>query len=161
MALKIVIVGENSCAYKFLLKYGDKVEQVFGVVVANVVHLVWGYGQTIVASAALGRVLHDAHHTLHNVVYIGKVALAVAVVEYFNGLAFYQFVGKTKVSHVGTACRAIDGKETQARGRNVVKFAVGMRHQLVALFGGCIQAYRVVHLVVGGVRHLFVAAIHR
>ena len=36
-----------------------------------------------------------------------------------------------------------------------------MRHQLVALLRGGIEGYRIVHLVVGGVRNLLVAAIDR
>ena len=36
-----------------------------------------------------------------------------------------------------------------------------MRHQFVALLRGGIEGYRIVHLVVGGVRHLLVAAIDR
>ena len=59
--------------------------------------------------------LHNADHSFNNVIDKSKVALAVAVVEDLDGLALDQFVGETKVGHVGTACRTIDGKEAEAR----------------------------------------------
>ena len=59
--------------------------------------------------------LHDTHYPLYNIVNVGKVALAVAVVEDLNRFAFYKFVGKAEVSHIRTTSWAIDGEEAQAR----------------------------------------------
>lgn len=59
--------------------------------------------------------LHNADYSFHNVIDIGEVALAVAVIEDLDGLAFDQFVSKTKVGHVGTTCRTIDSEEAEAR----------------------------------------------
>ena len=59
--------------------------------------------------------LHNADYSFHNVIDIGEVALAVAVVKNLDGLALDQFVGEAKVGHVGTACWTIDGKEAEAR----------------------------------------------
>ena len=59
--------------------------------------------------------LHNADYSFHNVIDIGEVTLAVAVVEDLDGLAFHQFVGEAKVGHVGTTCWAIDGKEAESR----------------------------------------------
>ena len=45
--------------------------------------------------------------------------------------------------------------------RDVIELRVGMGHKLVGLLGGCVQGHRVIHLVIRGVRHFFVAAINR
>lgn len=90
-----------------------KVEEIFGGVVADIIHLVGWNGQAVLAILLLGGVLHNAGHSFHNVIYKSKVALAIAVVEDLDGLAFHQFVGETKVGHVGTACRTIDGEEAK------------------------------------------------
>ena len=57
--------------------------------------------------------LHNADYSFHNVIDIGEVTLAVAVVEDLDGLAFHQFVGEAKVGHVGATCRTIDGEEAK------------------------------------------------
>ena len=103
--------------------------------------------------------LHDANHSLHDVVDIGEVALAVAIVENLDGLAFHQFVGEAEVCHIGTAGRAIDGKEAEAGRGDVVELAISMGHQLVALLRGGVEAHGIVHLVVCRIGHLLVAAI--
>lgn len=77
----------------------------------------------------------------------------------FNSLPIHQLIGKPKVCHIRTTSRAIYGKETQASGGNVIELRVCMRHKLIGLLSGRIQRYRVVHLVICGVRHLLVRAI--
>ena len=161
VGLEVVVLGQHAGTDQLFLKDGHEVEKVLGRVVADVVHLVRGDGESILAVLLLRGVLHDAHHSLHDVVNIGEVALAVAIVEYLDGLAFHQLVGEAEVSHVGTTCGAIDGKEAEAGRGNVVELRVGMGHQLVALLGGGIKRYRVVYLVVCRIRHLLVAAIDR
>lgn len=159
MGLKIVVQGQDTCTYKLFLKNGHEVEEVFGRVVADVVYLVRWDGESVLAVLLLGGVLHDANHSLHNVVDIGEIALAVAIIENLDGLTFHQFVGEAEVSHVGTAGGAIDGKEAEAGRWDVVELRVGMGHQLVALLRGGVEAHGVVHLVVCRIRHLLVAAI--
>lgn len=159
MALEVVVLGQHAGTDQLFLQDGHEVEEVFGRVVADVVHLVRGDGQSILAVLFLGGVLHDAHHSLHDVIDIGEVALAVAIVENLDGLAFHQFVGEAEVSHVGTTCRAIDGEEAEAGRGDVVELRVGMGHQLVALLRGGVEAHGVVHLVVCRIGHLLVAAI--
>ena len=161
VSLKVIILGEHAGTEQFFLQDGHEVEEVFGRVVADVVHLVRWDGESVLAVLLLRGVLHDAHHSFHNVVDIGEVALAVAIVEYLDGLAFHQFVGETEVCHVGTTCRAIDGEEAQAGRGDVVELRVGMGHKLVALLGGGVEAYGVVHLVVCRIRHFLVATIDR
>ena len=74
---------------------------------------------------------------------------------------FHQLVGESEVSHIRTACRTIDRKESQSSGRNVVELGVGVCHQLVRFLSGCIQRHRVIYLVVGAVRNLLVGTIDR
>lgn len=159
MRFKVIVFRENSCTDQLFLQDGHKVEEVFGRVVADVIYLVRWDGQSVLAVPLLGGVLHDAHHSLYDVVDIGEIALAVAIVENLDSVAFHQLVGEAEVSHVGTAGGAIDGKEAEAGRGDVVEFRVGMGHQLVALLGGGVEAYGVVHLVVCRIGHLLVAAI--
>lgn len=161
VGLEVVVLGQDTGTYKLFLQDGYEVKEVFGRVVTDVVHLVRGDGQSVLAVLLLRGVLHDAHHSLHDVVDIGEVALAVAIIEDLDGLAFHQFVGEAEVSHVGTTCRAIDGKEAEAGRGDVVELRVGMGHQLVALLRGGVEAYGVVYLVVCRIGHLLVAAIDR
>lgn len=130
------------------MKDCHKVKKVFGRVVADVVHLIWRYRKTVLAVLLLRCVLHDAHHSFHDVVDIGEVALAVAIIENLDGVAFYQLVGEAEVSHVGAADRTIDGEEAQACRGDVVEFAISMGHQLVALLRGGVEAHGIVYLVV-------------
>lgn len=115
MGLKIVVLGQHTSTHQFLLEDSDKVKEILGGVIADVIHLVWRNGKTVLAVLLLGGMLHNADHSFHNVIYKSKVALAVAVVEDFDGLALDQLVGETKVGHVGATSWAIDGKEAETR----------------------------------------------
>ena len=57
-------------------------------------------------------------------------------------------MGKFLKSHIWPVPWSVDCEETKSRCREVIKVTVGMSHQLVRLFGGCVQAERVVHVVV-------------
>ena len=93
----------------------DEVEEILGGIVTDIIYLVGRNGKTVLAVLLLGGMLHNADHSFHNVIDIGEVALAIAVIEDLDGLAFDQFVSKTKVGHVGTTCRTIDSEEAEAR----------------------------------------------
>lgn len=114
MSLKVVVLRQYSCTYKLFLENGDEVEEILGGVVADVIHLVGRNGKTVLAILLLGCMLHNADYSFHNVIDISKIAHAVTVVEDFDGLALDQFVGETKVGHVGTACWTIDCEEAEA-----------------------------------------------
>ena len=161
MGTEVVVLGQDAGTDQLFLQDGHEVKEIFGGVVADVIYFVRGDGQSVLTVPLLGGVLHDAHHSLHNVVNIGEVALAVAIVEYLDGLAFNKFVGKAEVCHIGTTCRAIDGEEAQAGRGDVVELAIGMGHQLVALLRGGIKRHGIIDLVVCRIRHLLVAAIDR
>ena len=159
MGLEVVVHGQHAGPDQLLLEDGHEVQKALRGAVADVVHHVRRLGKAVPAVASLGRAAHDPRHALHDVVYVGEVPQAVAVVEYFYLLAFYQFVREAEVGHVGPAAGPVDGEEPQARGRYVVELAVGVGQQLVALLGGSVEADGVVHLVVGGVRHFLVGAV--
>ena len=105
--------------------------------------------------------LHHPYDSLHNVIHVGEVSLAVAVVEDLDLLPFQQLIGKAKIGHVWTATRTINGEEAEAGTGDIVQLRVGMSHQLVALFGGRIEADGVIHLVIRGIGYLLVATIDR
>ena len=161
MSFKIIILRKHAGTDQFFLQDGHEVEEVFGRVVADVIYLVRWNGQSVLAIMLLGGVLHDAHHSLHDVVDIGEVALAVAIVKNLDSLTFNKFIGKAEISHIRTTCRTIYGKEAEAGRGDVVELRVGMGHQLVALLRGGVEAHGVVYLVVCRIGHLLVAAIDR
>lgn len=115
MRLKVVVFGQHPSVHQFLLEDSDEVEEIFGGVVTNVIHLIGRNRKSVLTILFLGGMLHNADHSFHNVIDISKIALAVAVVKNLDGLALDQFVGETKVGHVGTSSRTIDGKEAEAR----------------------------------------------
>lgn len=66
----------------------DEVEEIFGGVVADIIDFVGRNGKTVLAVLFLWGMLHDADDSLYNVIDKGEVALAVAVIEDLDGLAF-------------------------------------------------------------------------
>ena len=128
--------------------------------VSYVVDLIGWYRKTILTILLFWSVLHDADYAFYDVIHIGEVALTVAVVEDFNGFTLYKFIGEAEVCHVRTTCRAVDGEEAKTCRGYVVEFGVGVSHQLIALLGGCIKAYRIVYLIVRRIRNLLIAAIY-
>ena len=114
MGLEIEVLREDACTDEFLLEDGDKVEEVFGLATTDVIDGIGWDGESIVALFALGGALHHADDSLENVIDIGEVAAAVAVVVDLDGFALQEFVGETEIGHVWTACRTIDGEEAQA-----------------------------------------------
>ena len=102
---------------------------------------------------------HDPDDAFHDVINIGEIASAVAVVVDLDGLTFQQFVRESEISHVGASCRTVDGEEAEARGRDIVKLGIAMGKELVALLGSRIQAHRIIHPVVRAERDFLVATI--
>ena len=82
--------------------------------VAYVIYLIRWQGQSVLAYLALRWCLHHALYAFYDIVYVGEVSLAVAVVKDFNGFSCQQLVGEAKVGHVRTACRTIYGEEAQS-----------------------------------------------
>ena len=160
MGLEVKVLWQHAGTDKLFLKDSNKVEQVLGLTATDVINGIGGHRQAIIATLALGGSLHHAHNALYDIIYIGEVATAVAIVEYLDGFALQQLVGKAKVGHIGTTGRTIDGEEAQTCRGDVIQLGVAMGHELVALLGGCIKAHGVIHAIVGREGHLLIAAIH-
>ena len=152
VGLEVVVGRQYARRDKFLLEDLNEVQQVFGLAAADVVD---GIGDLPHRGLP-----HDADDAFDDVIDVGKVAAAVAVVENLDGLAAQQFVGEAEVRHVGAAGWAIDREEAQARGRDVVEFRVAVREKLVALLRGRVEAHRIVDAVVDAERDLLVAAVN-
>ena len=90
--LKIVVGRKDIGTNKLLLKDVDKVEQVLRAVVANVIDLVGRDGKAIVAIGLFGSMLHDTHYAFDDIIDVGEIAFALAVVEYLDGFATTQLV---------------------------------------------------------------------
>ena len=159
MGLEIEVLGENACTDEFFLEDGDEVEEVFGLATTDVVDGVGWDGESIFAFFAFGGALHHTDDAFDNVVDIGEVAAAVAVVVDLDGFALQEFVGETEIGHVGAACGAVDGEEAEACGGDVVELGVAVGHELVGLLRGGVEGDGVVDAVVGGEGDFFVAAV--
>ena len=160
VGLEIVVGRQDAGTDKFLLKNRHEVQKILRRIVADVIYLVRRNRKSVLTVLLLRGMSHDTDHTLHDVIDVGKVTFAVSVVEDLDGLAFTEFVGEAKICHVGTAGWAIDREETQTCGRYIVELRIGMGHEFVALLGRCIEAHRIVHLVISRIRDLLVASVN-
>ncbi len=160
MGLEVIVGRENLGGDEFLLEDSHEVEEIFWGVVADIVYLIWWDREAVLTILLLRGMLHDTNHTFYDIVDIGEVAFAVAIIEDLYGLAFTEFVGKSEICHVRTTGRTVDGKEAETCAWDVVEFAVGVSHEFVALLCGSIKRDWVVHLVVGRVWHFFVGTIN-
>lgn len=160
MGLEIVVGRQDAGTDQFLLENRHEVQKILRRIVADVIYLVRRNRKAVLAVLLLRGMSHDTHYTLHDVIDIGKVAFAVAVVEDLNVLAFTEFVGKAEIRHVWAAGWTIDREETQTCGRDIVELRIGMGHELVALLGRGIEAHWIVHLVICRIRHLLIAAVN-
>ena len=160
MGLEVVVGGEDAGTHKLLLKDIDKVKQVLGLTAADVVDGIRGDGQAVLAGPLFRGLAHHPDDAFHDVIDIGEIAAAVAVVVNLDGLALEQLVRKAEIGHVGTPGGTVDGEEAETRSRDVVKLGIAVGEELVALLGSRIQAHGVVHPVVRAEGHLLVAAVH-
>ena len=114
VGLEVEVLGEDAGTDEFFLKDGDEVEEVLRLAATDVIHGIGWDGEAVLALLALGGALHHAHDTFYDVIDIGEVATAVAVVVDLDGVALEEFVGEAEIGHIGTAGRAIDSEEAQA-----------------------------------------------
>ena len=117
MGLEVVVPGQHPGPDKLLLEDGHEVQKALRGAVADVVHHVRRLGKAVLPVASLGRAAHDPHHALHDVINVGEVPQAVAVVEYFDLLSSDKPVREAEVGHVRPAAGAVHGEEPKARGR--------------------------------------------
>lgn len=159
MSFKIVVLWQNAGADEFFLENLNEVKEVFWVRVADVVDFVRREWKTIFAGLLFRSLGHDTDDAFDDVVDVGEVAFAVAVVEDFDSFAFDELVSKAEIGHVGATGGAVDGEETEAGGGDVVEFGVGVGEELVALFGGGVKGDGVIDFVVSAEWDFFVAAV--
>ena len=160
MGLEVVVGGEDAGADEFLLEDVDKVQQVLGLAAADVVDGIRGDGQAVLAGPLFRGLAHHPDDAFHDVIDIGEIAAAVAVVVDLDGLALEQLVREAEIGHVRAASRTVDGEEAEARGRDIVKLGIAVGEEFVALLGSRVQAHRIIHPVVRAEGHLLVAAVH-
>ena len=122
MGLKVEVCGKNTGLHQFLLQNLHKIQQVLWLTATDVIDGIRWDGQAIFTLLALWCSLHHTIHTFYDVIDIGEVTTAVAVVEYLDGLTLQQFVGEAEVRHIRTAGRAIYCKEAQACCGDVIQF---------------------------------------
>ncbi len=113
MGFEVVVFGEDSCTDELFLENCDEVEKVYGGVVTYVIYFIRWNWEAVFALLLLWSVLHHSYYAFHDVIDIGEVTLAVAVIENLNGFAFHQFVGEAEVCHVRATGRTINGEETE------------------------------------------------
>ena len=159
MGLEVVVRGEHAGSNEFLLEDIDKVQQVLGLTAADVVDGIRGDGKSVLTVLLFRGLAHDPDDAFHDVIDIGEIASAVAVVVDLNGLAFQQLVREAEIGHVRTTGGTVDGEEAEAGGRDIVKFGIAVGEEFVALLGSRIQAHRIIHPVVCTERDFLVAAI--
>ena len=159
VGLEVVVGGEDAGADEFLLEDVDKVQQVLGLAAADVVDGIRGDGQAVLAGPLFRGLAHHPDDAFHDVIDIGEIASAVAVVVDLDGLAFQQLVREPEIGHVRAARRAVDGEEAEARGRDIVKLGIAVGEEFVALLGRRIQAHRIIHPVIRAERDFLVAAV--
>ena len=136
MRLKVIRRGQHACTNELLLEDVHKVKKILRMAVADVIQRIRRHGETVLPLLAFGRSLHHANDPLHDVIHIGEVAFAVAVVEDPDLFALHELIRKTEIRHIRAPCGAIHREEAQSRRGNVIEFGIGVRQKLVALLGG-------------------------
>ena len=131
VSFEVVVFGKDTGANEFLLQDVYELEEVFRPSTADVIYSIGRNGKAVFAVFLFRCPLHDADDAFHNVIDVGEVPFAVAVVENLYGLSGPQLVGKPEVSHIRPSGRAIDGKEAEACGGDVVELGVAVSQKFV------------------------------
>ena len=139
MRFKIIVRRQYLGTDQLLLQNVHEVQQIFWLVVANVIDCIRRNRQTIFSNLSFRCSLHHTLYTFYNVICIGKITLAVAIVENLDCLPLQQLIGKTEVSHIRATRRTVKRKETQSCGRNIVELTVSMSQKLVGFLSCGIQ----------------------
>ena len=140
-----------------VLDFGDKVHELYRMAATDVVNLV---GYVVGALGGFGYMVQCVDGAFGDVVNVGEVANHIAVVEHLDWFALGDCTGEEHGRHVRTSPRTVYGEESQTCDGQVVELAVAMRHELVALLAGGVQAHRIVNLVVFAVGHLAVEPVY-
>lgn len=89
MGFEVIILGEHAGADELFLENCDEVEKVFGGVVTYVIYFIRWNWEAVFALLLLWSVLHHSYYAFHDVIDIGEVAFAVAVIENLYGFTFH------------------------------------------------------------------------
>lgn len=81
VGFKVVVLWKDAGAEEFLLEDVYEAEEVFRPPAADVIYGVGRDGKAVFAVFLFRRALHDADDAFHNVIDVGEVSFAVAVVE--------------------------------------------------------------------------------
>ena len=154
MSLKIIIARKHTCSHKLLLEYPHKIQQTLRSAVSYIVQCIRRLRKPVLPDLSLRRLLHDSDNSFDNIIYICKVPLAVPVIEYLYLFSLDKLLRKLEICHIRTSRRTIDRKESQTSARNIIKLAVRMSHQFVALLGRSIERNRRIHLVISRIWNL-------
>ena len=159
MGLEVVVLGKHSGSHEFLLEDIDKVQQVLGLAAADVVDGIRRNRKPVLAGLLFRGFAHHPDDAFHDIIDIGEIPSAVAVVVDLDGLTFQKLVCEAEIGHIRAPRRTVDGEEAQARGRDIVKLGIAVGEEFVALLGRRIQAHRIIHPVVRAERDFLVAAV--
>ena len=80
MRFEVVVFGQHLGSDQLLLQGLHEVQEVLRLTTTYVIYLVGRYRQAIFSVTLLRGFLHYSKHTLNNVIHVGEVAAAVAVV---------------------------------------------------------------------------------
>ncbi len=96
-----------------------------------------------------------------DVVDVGEVARVVTVVEHVDRLAGEDVARELEQRHVGAPPRPVHREEAQSRHRQTEEVRVGVRHELVGLLGGGVDAQGMVDVLMHAEGHRGVGAVDR
>ena len=100
---KVFLLGLFS---QCLFQYLNLSHQLYRRAVANIIDSV-----RVPAKTILGWMGKQVFDTRHNIIYIGKVTVHIAMVIDGNGLIFHDLIGKLEIGHIRPAERTIDRKK--------------------------------------------------
>ena len=81
MFFEPIICWQYSRIDKCTLKFGHKMQQVFRMVVSNVINTVRDWGESPLQNLRIERKIHNTDNSFHDIINISKVALTIAVVK--------------------------------------------------------------------------------
>ena len=87
VGLEVVVLRQHAGPDQFLLQDGHEVQQVFGLAAADVVHGVGRHGQAVLPFLAGGGLPHHPIDAFYDIVHVGEVPAAVAVVVDLDSVA--------------------------------------------------------------------------
>src|SRR6266436_5262089 len=145
-------------AAQLLLQQRHQVHKLFRAVITDIVEPRRRMPRALIS---YGNTIHKARYYTGDVIDIGEVAAHLAMVKKPDRFALHNRLGKQKNRHIGPSPWPVDSEEPQAGDRKPVEVTVGMRHQLVGLFGRGVETNGMIGLVIDRKWQLGVVAIDR